>query len=119
VVPLSVVGRWLTVIEAGLGFGFLGLIISYFPPLNQSFSRREVSVSLLDARAGSPPSAGEMLRRHSNAHGIEALRELLLEWERWSAEILEPPVYPVLPSWSSTRTSPGSAPSPPSPACAW
>ncbi len=97
VVPLSAVGRWLTVIEAGLGFGFLGLIISYFPPLNQSFSRREVSVSLLDARAGSPPSAGEMLRRHSNSHGIEALRELLLEWERWSAEILEShQSYPVL-----------------------
>jgi F0F1-type ATP synthase membrane subunit c/vacuolar-type H+-ATPase subunit K len=97
VVPRTPLGRVLTVLEAGLGFGFLGLVISYFPPLNQSFSRREVSVSLLDARAGSPPSAGEMLRRHRDAHGIEALRALLSEWERWAAEFLEShQSYPVL-----------------------
>jgi len=45
------------VLEAGIGFAFLALIISYMPVLSQAFSQREVNVSLLDARAGSPPSA--------------------------------------------------------------
>jgi len=95
--PAAGWGRLFAVAEAALGFVFLALIISYFPPLNQSFARREVSISLLDARAGSPPSAVEMLRRHRNAHGVESLRELLLEWERWAAELLEShQSYPVL-----------------------
>jgi len=56
-----------------------------------------VSISLLDARAGSPPTASEMLRRHGYEHGKEALRVLLHEWERWSAEFLEGHLsYPVL-----------------------
>jgi len=97
VLPLAGMARFLTVLEAGLGFGFLALVISYLPALNQSFARREVSISLLDARAGSPPCAGEILRRHADAHGMEALGQLLLEWETWSAELLEGHIsYPVM-----------------------
>src|SRR5208283_5229990 len=97
VVPRTILSRFLTVAESGLGFGFLAIVISYLPALNQSLARREVSISLLDARAGSPPSAAEMLRRHSGEHGMEALRRLLEEWERWSAELLEGHLsYPVL-----------------------
>ena len=59
VVPTTTLGRILTDIEAGTGFGFLALIISFLPVLSQSFSRREVAVALLDARAGSPPTATE------------------------------------------------------------
>lgn len=97
VVPRSTVACLLVVIESGMGFAFLALVIGYLPALNQSFARREVSVSLLDARAGSLPTASEMLRRHGQERGIEALRELLHEWERWSAELLEGHLsYPVL-----------------------
>jgi Ion channel. len=97
VVPRSTVARFLVVIESGMGFAFLALVIGYLPALNQSFARREVSISLLDARAGSPPTASEMLRRHSHERGMEALRQLLYEWERWSAEFLEGHLsYPVL-----------------------
>ncbi|QXE91264.1 potassium channel family protein [Geomonas subterranea] len=97
VVPKTSLGRLLVVIESGMGFAFLALIISYLPALNQSFARREVSISLLDARAGSPPTASEMLRRHGHQGGAESLRELLHEWERWSAEFLEGHLsYPVL-----------------------
>ena len=56
-------GRLLTVAEASLGFGFLACVIGYLPVLYQAFSRREVSISLLDARAGSPPSASQLLLR--------------------------------------------------------
>lgn len=95
--PRTTLARFLVVLEAGMGFAFLALIIGYVPPLNQAFSRREVSISLLDARAGSPPTAAEMLLRHRDTHGMEALRELLHEWELWSAEFLEIHLsYPVL-----------------------
>jgi hypothetical protein len=97
VVPGAPFTRFLTVAEAGMGLGFLALVIGYLPALNQSFSRREVNISLLDARAGSPPTAAEMVRRHSDDHGMQELRQLLHEWEFWSAEVLESHLsYPIL-----------------------
>ena len=97
VIPVTTLGRGLIAFEAGMGFGFLALVIGYLPVLNQSFSRREVNISLLDARAGSPPTACEMFRRHSHDRGMEDLRQLFHEWERWSADLLESHLsYPAL-----------------------
>ncbi|HYM14008.1 MAG TPA: potassium channel family protein [Dehalococcoidia bacterium] len=97
VAPTTGAARAATVIEAGTGFGFLALVIGYLPVLYQSFSRRELNISLLDARAGSPPSAGEMLRRYGASNDTAELERLLLEWERWSADLLESHLsYPVL-----------------------
>ncbi len=90
-------GRVLAVIETANGFGLFAVVISYLPVLYQSFSRREASISLLDARAGSPSSAVELLRRHSYNGNLEELRVLLSEWEHWSADLLESHLsYPVL-----------------------
>jgi hypothetical protein len=90
-------GRVLTVIECGMGLGLVTLVISYLPALSQAFSAREVSISLLDARAGSPPTAGELLRRQRCDPSDESLDRLLREWEHWSAELLESHVsFPVL-----------------------
>jgi len=95
VVPVSRAGRMLVVLEAGIGFAFLALVIGYLPVLYQSFSRREVNITLLDARAGSPPNAEELLR--GSWSDREELTALLREWERWSAEVLESHLsYPVL-----------------------
>lgn len=97
VVPLTALARAITVIEAGMGFGFLALVIGYLPILYQAFSRREATISLLDARAGSPPTALELLRRNSEGGSIEALLQLLRDWERWCAELLESHLsYPTL-----------------------
>lgn len=97
VLPASPLGRFITVLESGIGFGYLALVIGYLPVLYQAFSRREVTISLLDARAGSPPTAYEMLRRQSGVHGMEALTELLHDWESWSADLMESHLsYPVL-----------------------
>jgi hypothetical protein len=87
--PHSPLARAVTVIEAGTGFGFLAIVIGYLPVIYQSFSRREIRISLLDARAGSPPSAAELLIRHGRDQSIPQLLELLREWEIWSAELLE------------------------------
>jgi hypothetical protein len=85
--------RLLVVMEGAVGFGFLATIISYLPGLNSAFSQREVNVSLLDARAGSPPSAGELLTRCNEG----VVDEFLRDWERWSAELMESHLsYPML-----------------------
>jgi len=97
VTPRTQLGRLVTVIEAGLGFGFLAMVIGYLPVLYQAFSRREVPISLLDARAGSPPTAGQLLIRNGAEDGALALNRVLRDWEQWSAEILENHIsYPVL-----------------------
>jgi hypothetical protein len=97
VIPRSGLARALVVTEAGFGFGFLAAVIGYLPFIYGSFSKREVDISLLDSRAGTPPTAGELLRRHSYPHGQDALAELLKDWELWSAELMESHLsYPVL-----------------------
>jgi len=97
VIPKGHLARLLTVVESGTGFAFLALMIGYLPTLYQAFSRREVNITLLDARAGSPPSAVELLRRHARDHGTDSLVQLLRDWERWSAELMESHLsYPVL-----------------------
>jgi hypothetical protein len=97
VVPRSPLAHVLVVCEAGFGFGFLAAVIGYLPFIYGSFSKREVDISLLDSRAGTPPAAGELLRRHSYSGGKEALRELLKDWELWAAELMESHLsYPVL-----------------------
>jgi hypothetical protein len=97
VTPHSGWVRAVVILESGTGFGLLAVVMGYFPVLYSAFSRREVSISLLDARAGSPPTAAELLRRHSYEGGENALSQLLVEWERWSAELLESHIsYPLL-----------------------
>jgi hypothetical protein len=97
VFPLDAFGRALAVVEVGTGFGFLAAVIGYLPVLYQSFSRREVSISRLDARAGTPPTAAELLRRHGEAGRLDAVEELLRDWERWAADLMESHLsYPVL-----------------------
>ncbi|MBZ5528831.1 MAG: potassium channel family protein [Acidobacteriia bacterium] len=97
VTPRSNLARLLVVLEAGFGFGFLAAVIGYLPFIYGSFSKREVNISLLDSRAGTPPTAGELLRRHSYAQGQDALRALLKDWELWCAELMESHLsYPVL-----------------------
>ncbi len=87
----------MTVTEASLGFGLLALVIGYFPVLYQAFSRREVNISMLDARAGTPPTAAEILRRHQEGQSLENLDQLLRDWELWAADLMESHLsYPVL-----------------------
>jgi ion channel len=115
VTPLETGGRLISAIEAGIGFGFLALIISYLPVLYQAFSRRELMISLMDARMGSPPSAGKFLSRVAQSRQWQAVDPFLAELERWSAELLESHLsFPVLTfyrsqhdnqSWLATLTA--------------
>jgi hypothetical protein len=111
ILPTSSLARALSVIEAGMGFAFLGVVIGYLPVVYASFSRREIQISMLDARAGSPPTATELLVRLAGSSENPAidqtvLDEVLRDWERWSAELLESHIsYPVLSFFRSQHSN--------------
>jgi hypothetical protein len=97
IVPSSGIARALAVFEAGMGFAFLGVVIGYLPTIYSSFSRREIEISLLDARAGSPPTATELLTRFGNCPEQTVLDQIFRDWEHWAAEVLESHLsYPAL-----------------------
>lgn len=97
IVPVSAIARALAVFEAGMGFGFLGVVIGYLPTIYSSFSRREIQISLLDARAGSPPTAAELLARFGNCPQQTVLDQIFRDWEHWAGEVLESHLsYPAL-----------------------
>jgi len=106
ITPASGFSRVLSVLEAGMGFAFLAVVIGYLPTLYTAFSRREIEISLLDARAGSPPSAGELLSRAADGKDSGALDQLFQDWERWAAEVLESHLsYPVLSFYRSQHSN--------------
>ncbi len=111
IVPTTGPARFLSVFEAGMGFAFLGVVIGYIPVVYSAFSRREIQISMLDARAGSPPSAAELLVRlagRTEDPGVNqtVLDEVLRDWERWSAELLEAQIsYPVLTFFRSQHSN--------------
>jgi hypothetical protein len=98
VIPMSSAARFLTVVEAGIGFGFLAMVISYVPVLYQQFARREARITMLDEWAGSPPAAALILRRaFESGNPGAALDRLFHDWELAAAEILESHLsYPTL-----------------------
>ncbi len=106
VTPRSHTARLSMVTEAAIGLGLFGLVVSYLPTLYQAFSRREVEIALLDARAGSPASAGELLHRVARTGNPEKLEALMERWEHWFAEIMESQTsYPVLCYFRSQHTN--------------
>ena len=93
----STFARVLQVLDAATGLAVLTIVISYLPSLYQAFSRRETTVSQLDARAGSPPSAGRLVARAAERGGWGAVNSYLRGWEEWSAELMETHLsYPSL-----------------------
>lgn len=75
--------------EAVVGLILVALLIAYLPTMYAAFSKREATVTLLEVRAGSPPSAVEMIERYHRIHGLEHLSEVWRTWEAWFAEIEE------------------------------
>lgn len=106
VLPTSGFERFLAVLEGGTGFAFLGIVIGYLPTIYSAFSRREIQISLLDARAGSPPTAAELLTRIGKYPQDAGLDSILRDWEHWSAEVLESHIsYAVLSYYRSQHSN--------------
>ena len=95
--PLSTWQRVIGLLEAATGVGVLFIVIGYLPAVYTAFSRREIAVSQLSNRAGSPPSAGALLRRASERTGWDELGRYLDHAEEWAAEMMETHLsYPLL-----------------------
>jgi hypothetical protein len=93
--PANAASQFLSVCEGGLGLAFLGLVVGYLPVLYQSFARRELDISLLDARAGSPPSAAGLLA--TTPFEADGILQQLERWESWTAQLLENQIsFPML-----------------------
>ena len=75
--------------EAMIGLILVAMLIAYLPTMYAAFSRREQVVNMLEVRAGSPPSALEMLLRFHRNHGLEKLSDYWKVWEAWFADIEE------------------------------
>jgi hypothetical protein len=97
VTPNNPAARAFAVMEAGMGFAFLGVVVGYLPVIYNSFNTREIEIALLDARAGSPPTAAEFLGRLGCCPEQTVLDEIFRDWERWCADLLSSHIsYPVL-----------------------
>jgi site-specific recombinase len=79
--PHSTFARVFALLDTASGFGVLTIVISYLPSLYQAFSSRETTVSQLDPRAGSPPTAGRLVLRTIQRGGWERLNNYLRGWE--------------------------------------
>jgi len=75
--------------EGAIGLTLVALLIAYLPSMYAAFSRRETAVTMLEVRAGNPPSAVEMLLRYNRIHGLDHLTEVWTAWEVWFAEVQE------------------------------
>jgi hypothetical protein len=75
--------------EAAIGLILVALLISYLPTMYGAFSRRELAVTMLEVRAGSPPSAVEMFARFQRLGRFDELHNLLVTWEAWFADVEE------------------------------
>lgn len=83
---------WTTILEfseAAFGLMLVALLIAYLPSMYSAFSKREAAVTLLEVRAGDPPSAVEMLKRFHRIHGLDRLTEMWSTWELWFGELDE------------------------------
>jgi hypothetical protein len=76
-------------VEAAIGLFLLALLITYLPSIYSAFSRREVGITALEVRAGSPPSAREMIWRYWRLERMTEIHEVWVEWQRWFVEVEE------------------------------
>ena len=77
------------ILEAIIGLGLVGLLITFLPTIYGEYNRRELAVAQLSGRAGSPPSAERLIIRLSTIRGLEEVTDMWEEWERFFAELEE------------------------------
>lgn len=85
----GVLTTFLVFSEAVIGLIMVALLLAYLPSMYAAFSRRESAVTLLEVRAGDPPSAVEMIKRYHRIHGLDHLTDVWRSWEAWFADVEE------------------------------
>lgn len=90
-------GTAIDFLAAMTGLIVVALQIGYLPTIYSAFNRRETTVTMLQSRAGSPAWGPEILWRAQQVNLMQSLPDLYLEWERWTADVMEShATYPVL-----------------------
>jgi hypothetical protein len=98
--------RVVELLEAATGVGVLFVVIGYMPSVYSAFSRREIAVSQLATRGGSPPTAGTLIRRAAGREHWRDLERDLQAWEEWAAELMETHLsYPLLSFYRSQHVN--------------
>lgn len=88
--PTSLPIDLIVFLEAMIGLGLVALLISYLPSIYGAFARREQAVGGLEVRAGSPPTAGQLLARYEQIGGMGMIdSELFRRWEQWFIDVEE------------------------------
>ncbi len=97
IVAAGPLARIVIVLAAASGLGVVALVVTFLFSLYGSYQRREVLVVALQAAAGGPPSAVALLETYARLDLVGRLPDLFVDWERWSAEVLDTHVaYPLL-----------------------
>jgi hypothetical protein len=81
--------RLVEVVEAFIGLGLVGLLISFLPAIYAAYSQREQLVAQMASRAGEPPRVEAFLARMQRIRGLIKLDETWESWERWFAQVEE------------------------------
>jgi hypothetical protein len=97
IIPTQGVSRFIIVLESANGVAFGAAAITLLFELYGSFRAREEAVVALDALAGAPASAVQLLETAAKPGMDDILRDTFEEWRKWSAMVLESHLaYPLL-----------------------
>ncbi|HEY6115576.1 MAG TPA: ion channel [Candidatus Dormibacteraeota bacterium] len=97
IIPTQGIARLIIVLESANGVAFGAAAITLLFELYGSFRAREEAVVALDALAGAPASAVQLLETAAKPGMDGILRETFEEWRKWSAMVLESHLaYPLL-----------------------
>jgi hypothetical protein len=75
--------------EAAIGLALLALVIAYLPTIYNAFSRRELAVTDLVIRAGTPPTPAEFLTRAHATGFLYEMDDFWNQWMSWFTEVQE------------------------------
>src|SRR2546429_152372 len=104
IVAIGGITRILALCAGASGIVLASSVISMFFSLYSSLGHREVLVTMLRNRAGSPSSGVTLLETYAHLQMLEELPGFLTAWEEWSTEVLIGSLsYPVLPYFRSVR----------------
>ena len=103
-VPLGGLSRAISLVAAATGLGLFAAVLTLLFTLYGSFQRREVSVVVLEAGAGAPPSGVTLLETYALAGILDDLPRMFEQWQAWAAEVLDSHLaYPVLAYFRSSH----------------
>lgn len=96
--------RFVSVLAALSGLGFVSILTAYLFAIFGSFQRRETFVVTVGARGGAPPSGVNLLAIAGYSETHEDFPSLMMDAQQWAAGVMEGHLaYPVLAYFRSSH----------------